>query len=50
MLQYYPPICDLRHINFTKIDFMNEKRKIGLSQIDFEIIDAPKMDNREHEF
>ena len=30
MLQYYPPICDLRFINFTKADFANEKTKIGL--------------------
>ena len=50
MLQYYPPICDLRHINFTKVDFMNETRKIGLSQINFEIINNPKMDNSGDEF
>ena len=50
MLQYYPPICDLRHTNFTKVDFMNEISKIGLSQIKFEIINTPKMDNHVHEF
>ena len=48
MLQYYPPICDLRHTNFTKVDFMNEISQIGLSQIKFEIINTPKMDNRVH--
>ena len=49
MLQYYPPICDLRHINFTKIDFMNETSKIGLSHINSKIINTPKLDNRGHE-
>ena len=37
MLKYYPPIRDLRHINFTKVDFMNETSKIGLSQTNFKI-------------
>ena len=50
MLQYYPPIYDGRHINFTKVDFMNETNKIGLSQINFEIINTPKMDNSGRKF
>ena len=50
MLQCYPPICDLRHFNFTKVDFMNETSKIGLSHINFKIINIPKMDNSGHEF
>ena len=44
MLHYYSPIHELRHINFTKVDFMNELRKIDLSQINF----TPKMDNSGH--
>ena len=50
MLQYYPPIFDLRHINFTKVDVINETSLVGLSQINFEIINTPKMDNSGHEF
>ena len=49
MLQYYPPIRDLRLINFTKVDFMNETSKIGLFQMNFEITNTPKMDNSGHE-
>ena len=49
MLQCYPPICALRHINFTKVDFMNEASKIGLSQTNFEIINTPKMGNNGHD-
>ena len=44
MLHYYSPIHDLRHINFIKVDFMNETSKIDLSQINF----TPKMDNSGH--
>ena len=29
---------------------MNETNKIGLSQINFETINTPKMDNNGHEF
>ena len=50
MSQYFPPICDLRHINVTKVNSMNETSKIGLSQINFEIIYTPKMDDSGYEF
>lgn len=50
MLQHQPPTCHLRHIIFTNVDYINEKTKIGLSQINFEIINTPKIDNTGHDF
>ena len=50
MLQYYSPTCDIKYINFSNGNFMNETTKIALSQINFEIINTPTMDNSEHEF
>ena len=50
MLQYYPPICNLRHLNFATVDFINKTSKIGLSQINFEIIHTLKVDNSAPEF
>ena len=38
------------HVNFTKVDFINETGKNSLSQINFEIINTPKMDKSGHEF
>ena len=38
-------ILQLRHINFTKVDMMNETCNIALSQINSKIINTPKMDS-----
>ena len=47
MLQYYPPICDLDISVSLKLTATS---KIDLSLMNFEIVNAYKIDNSEHEF